>query len=171
VKKAILFGSSSHNTSSHSWRDTMLLDSTWSALYMPSPYGARQSSYPPAQARGLMIEDDTDISICNHEELVSFESLHGREFAHTRVYDVSLLERVGVDIELPTVLSTLRWEKHSEVPRLGSRLFTLKFLTTFDTYARGRKCFVLFCLFRRELESTIPILASSKISLALVCRS
>jgi hypothetical protein len=33
-----------------------------------------------------------------------YESLRHREFAHTRVYDVNLLERVGMDEELPLIL-------------------------------------------------------------------
>ena len=52
----------------------MSLDSSWSASYVPSPHGAGQSSYPLTQAGG-MGEDDTDISIRTHEELVRFESL------------------------------------------------------------------------------------------------
>jgi hypothetical protein len=33
-----------------------------------------------------------------------YESLHLLEFAHTHIYDVNLLERVGLDEELPTIL-------------------------------------------------------------------
>jgi hypothetical protein len=33
-----------------------------------------------------------------------YEFLHHREFAHTRVYNVNLLERVGLDVKLPTIL-------------------------------------------------------------------
>jgi hypothetical protein len=46
--------------------------------------------------------DGDDISICTTEEMQKYESLHHREFAHTRIYDVNLLERVGLDEELPS---------------------------------------------------------------------
>jgi hypothetical protein len=36
-----------------------------------------------------------------------YESLHHREFAHTRIYDVNLLEKVGLDKELPIILQTI----------------------------------------------------------------
>jgi hypothetical protein len=36
-----------------------------------------------------------------------YKSLHHREFAHTRIYDVDLLERIGLDEELPTILQTI----------------------------------------------------------------
>jgi hypothetical protein len=49
-----------------------------------------------------------------------YESLHHREFAHTRMYDVNLLERVGLDEELPTILRTVSWQKLYDEPRLGS---------------------------------------------------
>jgi hypothetical protein len=55
--------------------------------------------------------DDEDISIRTTEEKEKYESLHRRGFAHTRIYDVDLLERVGLDEELPTILRTISWEK------------------------------------------------------------
>jgi hypothetical protein len=45
-----------------------------------------------------------DISISTKEEMEKYEPLHCRGFAHTRVYNVNLLERVGLDEELPTIL-------------------------------------------------------------------
>jgi hypothetical protein len=54
-----------------------------------------------------MIEDDTGISIHTHEELVRFKSLRRREYAHTCIYDVSLLKRVGLDLDLPIVFHTV----------------------------------------------------------------
>jgi hypothetical protein len=62
-----------------------------------------------------------------------YEFLHHREFAHTRVYNVNLLERVGLDKELPTILWTVSWGKLYDEPRLGLRLLTLEFLMTFET--------------------------------------
>jgi hypothetical protein len=40
-----------------------------------------------------------------------YESLYRREFAHIRVYDVNLLERVGIDEVLPLILRTIGWGK------------------------------------------------------------
>jgi hypothetical protein len=48
--------------------------------------------------------DGDDISIRTTEEMEKYESLRHREFAHTRVYDVNLLERVRLDEELLTIL-------------------------------------------------------------------
>jgi hypothetical protein len=48
--------------------------------------------------------DGDDISIHTTEEIEKYESLRRREFAHTRVNNVNLLERVGSDEELPTIL-------------------------------------------------------------------
>jgi hypothetical protein len=68
------------------------------------------------------IDDDDDISIRSDEELARFESLQVREFDQTRVYDVSLLECVGLDIEHPTIIQSICWGKHYDEPRLGSRI-------------------------------------------------
>jgi hypothetical protein len=67
-----------------------------------------------------------DISIHTTEEMEKYESLLHREFAYTRVYDVSLLERVSLEEELPTIHRTISWEKLYDKPRLdlGSVVFT-----------------------------------------------
>jgi hypothetical protein len=72
--------------------------------------------------------DGDDISIHTPEEMEKYESLRRREFAHTRIYDVNLLEMVGLDEELPTILWTIGWGKLYDEPRLGSHLLTLEFL-------------------------------------------
>jgi hypothetical protein len=48
-----------------------------------------------------------DISIGSIDEMEKYESLHRREFSHTRIYDVNLFERVGLDEELPIILRTI----------------------------------------------------------------
>jgi hypothetical protein len=55
----------------------------------------------------LEATDGDDISICTTEEVEKYESLHRRQFAHTRVYDVNLLEMVGLDKELHTIIQTI----------------------------------------------------------------
>jgi hypothetical protein len=55
--------------------------------------------------------DGDDISIHTTEEMNKYEFLYHREFAHTHVYDVNLLERVGLDEELPLILRTIGWGK------------------------------------------------------------
>jgi hypothetical protein len=81
-----------------------------------------------------------DISICTTEEMEKYESLHHHEFAHTRIYDVNLLERVGLDKELPTILRTIGWGKHYDEPRQGSRLLTLEFLLLLKQLRRVESC-------------------------------
>jgi hypothetical protein len=94
--------------------------------------------------------DSDDISIRTTEEIEKYESLCRREFAHTHIYDVNLLERVGLNKELPTILRPIGWRKLYDESRLGSRLLTFKFLMTFETVEKNRKLFVKFHLFRRS---------------------
>jgi hypothetical protein len=81
--------------------------------------------------------DGDDISIRTTQEMKKYESLHHREFAHTRVHDVNLFERVGLDVELPTIFQTIGWGKLYDEPRVGSRLLTLEFLITFETVEKN----------------------------------
>jgi hypothetical protein len=55
--------------------------------------------------------DGDNISIRTTEEMEKYESLRQREFGNTGLYDVNLLERVGMDEGLPLVLRTIGWGK------------------------------------------------------------
>jgi hypothetical protein len=63
---------------------------------------------------------------------------------------VNLLERVGLDEELPNTFRTIGWGKLYDEPCLGSRLLTLEFLITFKTVEKNRKSFVKFRLFGKS---------------------
>jgi hypothetical protein len=99
---------------------------------MPSSHGTAGSSRYLAHDDVLAATYGNDISIRITEEMEKNESLCHREFAHTRVYDVNLLERVGLAEELPIILWTIGWGKLYDEPHLGSRLLTLDFLMTFE---------------------------------------
>jgi hypothetical protein len=94
--------------------------------------------------------DRDNISIHTTEEMEKYKSLHRREFAHTHIYDVNLLERVDLDKKLPTILRTISWGKLYDEPRLGSCLLTLEFLMTFETVEKNRKSFVKFHMFGKS---------------------
>jgi hypothetical protein len=117
---------------------------------MPSPHDTAGSSHYLAHDVIPEAMNDDDISIRTTEEMEKYESLHRREFAHTHIYDVDLLERVGLDEELPTILRTIGWGKLYDEPCLGSRLLTLEFLMTFETVEKNRKLFVKFHLFKKS---------------------
>jgi hypothetical protein len=74
---------------------------------VPSPHGTEGSSRYLAYDNVPEATDGDDVFICTTEEMEKYESLCHREFAHTCVYDVNLIERVGLDEELPTILRTV----------------------------------------------------------------
>jgi hypothetical protein len=53
--------------------------------------------------------DDDDISIYTPEELERLESLRVREFVHTHVYDVNLLMKGEMDVDIPTLFRAVGW--------------------------------------------------------------
>jgi hypothetical protein len=63
---------------------------------------------------------------------------------------VNLLERVGLDEELPTILRTIGWGKLYDEPCLGSCLLTFEFLMTFEKVKKNRKSFMKFHLFEKS---------------------
>jgi hypothetical protein len=71
---------------------------------VPSPHRTKGSSRYLAHDDVPTATDSDNISICTTEEMETYESLRRRVFADTPVYDVNLLERVGLDEELPIIL-------------------------------------------------------------------
>jgi hypothetical protein len=127
VKRALSSGPSSRGSGSRSG-DNGLQDSSWSSSFVPSPHRTTGLSHYPVNDDILETTNGYDISICTTEEMEKYESLRRREFAHTGVYDVSLLERVGLGEELSTILRTVGWGKLYDEPCLGSHLLNLNFL-------------------------------------------
>jgi hypothetical protein len=103
VKRALSSGTSSRGSSSCS-SDNRSQDSPQSSSFVPSPHGTMGSSHYLAHDDVSTTTDGDDISIHTTEEMEKYESLRRREFAHTHVNNVNLLERVGSDEELPTIL-------------------------------------------------------------------
>jgi hypothetical protein len=142
VKRALSSSPSSRGSSSQ--------DSPWSSSFVPSPHGTVGSSHYLAHNDVPEATDGDDISIRTTKEMEKYESLRRQEFAHTHIYDVNLLERVGFDEELPTIMRTIGWEKLYDEPRLGSHLLTLEFLMTFEIVEKNRKSFMKFHLFGKS---------------------
>jgi hypothetical protein len=89
--------------------DNMLLDLLRSSSFVPSWHRATQLSYSTAQIGGRKIVNDYDISIYMPEELERLESLQVREFVHTHVYNVNLLKKREMNVDLPTLFRTIGW--------------------------------------------------------------
>jgi hypothetical protein len=53
--------------------------------------------------------DEDGISIYTLEELERLESLWIREFIHTHVYNVNLLKKREMDVDLPTLFHAVGW--------------------------------------------------------------
>jgi hypothetical protein len=122
----------------------------WSSSFVPSPHGTAGLSYYLVHDDIPKATDSDDISIRTTEEMEKYESLRHQGFAHTHVYDGNLIERVGLDEELSTILRTISWGKLYDEPRLGSCLLTLEFLITFEIVEKNRKLFMKFHLFKKS---------------------
>jgi hypothetical protein len=116
VKREFSYGPSSCGSDSCS--DDGSQDSTRSSAFVPSPHETGDSIRYLAHDDVPMATDGDDISIHSTEEIEMYESLHQREFGHTRVYNVNLLERVRMDKELPLTLQTIGWGKLYEGDRM-----------------------------------------------------
>jgi hypothetical protein len=89
--------------------DNMLLNLLRSSSFVPSWHRVAQLSYSPAQTGDRKIVNDDDISIYKMEELERLESLRVRDLVHTCVYNVNLLKKWEMDIDLPTLFRVIGW--------------------------------------------------------------
>jgi hypothetical protein len=105
------FSSGPSNCGSSTCSGDVSQDSARSSSFVPSPHETGGSIHYPTHVDIPMATDGDDISIRTTKEMEKYESLHDREFSHTRVYIVNLLERVGLDEEIPTILWTIGWGK------------------------------------------------------------
>jgi hypothetical protein len=64
---------------------------------VPLPHGTVGSRHYLAHDDVPVATNGNDISICITKEMEKYGAVRHREFAHTRVYDVNLHERVGLD--------------------------------------------------------------------------
>jgi hypothetical protein len=149
VKRALSSGPSSRGSGSRSG-DNGPQDSPRSSSFVPSSHETAGLSRYLAHDDVPEATDDDDISIRTTKGMEKYESLRRQEFACTRVYDVNLLERVGLDEEVPTILRTISWGRLYDEPRLGPHLLTLEFIMTFETVEKNRKSIMKFRLFGKS---------------------
>jgi hypothetical protein len=111
VKRALSSGLSSWASDSCSGDGSQ--DSTRSSSFVPSPHetGGGEGIRYLAHDDVPITTNDDDISIHSTEEMEKYKSICHREFGHTRVYDVNLLERVVMDEELSLILWIIGWGK------------------------------------------------------------
>jgi hypothetical protein len=109
VKRAFSSGPSNRASSSHSGDGSQ--DTARSSSFVPSLHKTGGSVRYLVHDDVPMAMDGDDISIHSTKEMDKYESLRQREFGHTHLYDVNLLERIGMDEEPPLILHTIGWGK------------------------------------------------------------
>jgi hypothetical protein len=79
-----------------------------------------------------------------------FQQLKDREFAHTKVYDNTLLNETGIIGEFGAAFDAICWGNFWHAWEQGSKFLTLEFLSTLSTDSSGVK----FRLFNEQHDLT-----------------
>jgi hypothetical protein len=111
VKRALSSGPSSRGFGSRS-DDNGSEDSPQSSSFVPSPHRIAGSGRYLAHDGIPAATDSDDISIRTTKEMEKYESLHRRESAHTRVYDVSLCDTPSVTVVATVFYNTCAVNLH-----------------------------------------------------------
>jgi hypothetical protein len=92
----------------------------------------------------------TQIILQTDQEQRLFQQLKDREFAHTKVYENTLVNETGMIGEFGAAFDAIGWWIFWHVWEEGSKFLTLEFLSTLSTDSSGVK----FWLFNEEHELT-----------------
>jgi hypothetical protein len=103
-----------------------------------------------SEERTLFLTFKTQIILRTDEERRLFQQLQDREFAHTKVYDNTLLNETGMIGEIGAAFDAIGWGNFWHAWEEGSKFLILEFLSTLSTDSSGVK----FRLFNEEHDLT-----------------
>jgi hypothetical protein len=74
--------------------------------------------------------DDSHLDIRGDHEFQGYSMLKDCRFRHTRIFDLELLQKTGMDIDFANVWKTVGWMDFVNISELGSRYLAIKYLCT-----------------------------------------
>jgi hypothetical protein len=112
-------------------------------------YEEEQEEQADAQDVEEVIDDTPYLSFRGAREEQAYALLKDRVFAHTRHFDPTLMEKIGMNLEFVSIWHALGWEEFAPVTELGSRPLTIQFLCSLTETSNG----IEFRLFGTDLSS------------------
>ena len=82
------------------------------------------------QEHGQSMEDDDapHLDLEGGQDLEAYNLIKNHEFDHTLLYDPTLLQAIGMDVDFTSILKAIGWEEVDPVWEQGSHLLTIQFL-------------------------------------------
>ena len=82
------------------------------------------------QEQGQSMEDDDapNLDLERGREIEAYNLIKNHEFDHTLLYDPTLLQAIGMDVDFTSILKAIGWEEVDPVWEQGSHLLTIQFL-------------------------------------------
>ena len=109
------------------------------------------------QEHGQSMEDDDapHLDLERGQEMEAYNLIKNHEFDHTPLYDPTLLQAIGMDVDFTSISKAISWEEVDPVWEQGSRLLTIQFLCSLKEVDNG----ITFRLFEEEYFCTWKDLA------------
>ena len=102
------------------------------------------------QERPIEEGDEPHLNLERGQEMEAYHLIKDREFEPTPLYDLVLLQAIGMDIEFTSIWKAIGWEEIDPVWEEGSRLLTIQFLCSLKEVDSG----ITFHLFEIEYFCT-----------------
>jgi hypothetical protein len=92
---------------------------------MSTEHEEEEEELPTLQVEGVYAVDAPFIDLRDERERQAYTILKDRVFSNTREFDLTLLERMGMDSEFNSIWQALGWEGFVSVQKIGSRPITI----------------------------------------------
>ena len=94
------------------------------------------------------MEDDNapHLDLERGQEMEAYNLIKNHEFDHTPLYDPTLLQAIGMDVDFTSISKAIGWEEVDPVWEQGSCLLTIQFLCSLKEVDNG----ITFRLFEEE---------------------
>jgi hypothetical protein len=91
------------------------------------------------QEQGQSMEDNdaSHLDLERGQEMETYNLIKNREFDHTPLYNPTLLQAIGMDVEFTSIWKAIGWEEVDPLWEQGSRLLTIQFLCSLKEVDNG----------------------------------
>ena len=91
------------------------------------------------QEQGQPMEEDDapHLNLERGQEMEAYNLIKNCEFVHMPLYDPTLLQAIGMDVDFTSISKAISWEEVDPVWEQGSRLLTIQFLCSLKEVDNG----------------------------------
>ena len=97
------------------------------------PSSAIGAPFGSSSAENNILLEEKHLKLRNKMKKEAYKQLKTQRFIRTSIYDLALLQSIGMNAKFKIIFKTVGWENVCHIDELGSKLLTVEFLCTLQT--------------------------------------